>query len=365
VTIVDVLLLLGGFALLVSGGEVLVRGASGIARAVGLSPLVVGLTVVSFATSAPELAVTLDAAASGSPGLAVGNVVGSNIANILLVLGISALVTPLVVRSRVVKLDVPVMIALSVAFLVMALDGAISTLDGAVLLGALVLYVVRAIVASRRSSASDVSQGSDAPAQRPVWLNLVLVAAGVGLLVLGADWLVGSATSIAGALGISDLVIGLTVVAIGTSLPELATSIIAVRRGERDLAVGNVVGSNIFNIGSVLGLTALITPGGVPVAEPAIGFDIPFMVAVALAVLPVVYTHAAVGRWEGGLFVGYYVAYTGYLLLDSAEHEALPRFGTVMLGFVVPITVLTLGALSLAEYRRRTSRPALPRGPSR
>ena len=187
---------------------------------------------------------------------------------------------------------------------------------------------------------------------------------GLALLLGGAEGLVRGASRLAAALRISPLVIGLTVVAFGTSSPELAASLTSALAGSGDLALGNVVGSNIFNIGSVLGLTALITPGGVPVAEPAIGFDIPFMVAVALSVLPVVYTHAAVGRWEGGLFVGYYVAYTGYLLLDSAEHEALPRFGAVMLGFVVPLTVLTLGALSLAEYRRRTSKPALPRGPS-
>ena len=364
----DALLLLGGFALLVGGGEVLVRGASGLARAVGLSPLVVGLTVVSFATSAPELAVSVDAALSGSPGLAVGNVVGSNIANVLLVLGVSALVTPLVVRSRVVRLDVPVMIALSVAFLILAQDGVISTLDGVLLLGALVLYVVRAIVASRRPRAGRVTAPKDASepgSKRPVWMDAGLVAVGVGMLVLGANWLVESATSIAGAFGVSDLVIGLTVVAIGTSLPELATSIIAVRRGERDLAVGNVVGSNIFNIGSVLGLTAVISPGGVPVADAAITFDIPFMVVVGIAVLPIVYTGAAVARWEGALFVGYYTAYTGYLLLDSAEHDSLPQFSAVMLSFVVPLTVITLGVLSVAEFRRRSQRPPVPRSERR
>ena len=352
-------LLLAGFVLLVGGGELLVRGASGLARAVGLSPLVVGLTVVSFATSAPELAVTLGAAASGSPGLAVGNVVGSNIANILLVLGASALVVPLVVRSRVVKLDVPVMIALSLAFLLMALDGTISTLDGGLLLAALTAYVTRAVASSRRRSRGSAPAESDSPSAsptRPVWLDALLVAVGVGMLVLGAQWLVGSATAIATALGISDLVIGLTVVAVGTSLPELATSIVAVRRGERDLAVGNIVGSNIFNIGSVLGLTALITPGGVPVAEAAIGFDIPFMLAVALALLPVVYTGAAVARWEGGLFLGYYAAYTAYLLLASAQHDLLPRFSAVMVWFVMPLTAVTLVLLSLAEWRRRSQR---------
>jgi cation:H+ antiporter len=357
VTLTDVLLLLGGFVLLVGGGELLVRGASGIARAVGLSPLVVGLTVVSFATSAPELAVTVDAAVSGAPGLAVGNVVGSNIANILLVLGISALVTPLVVRSRVVKLDVPVMILLSVAFYVMSLDGAISTLDGALLLGALLLYVVRAVISSRRArpGATDAEAADGDEVGRPVWLDALLVAIGVGMLVIGAGWLVDAATAIAGAFGVSDLVIGLTVVAIGTSLPELATSVIAVRRGERDLAVGNVVGSNIFNIGSVLGLTAVISPDGVPVADAAVAFDIPFMVVVAVALLPIVYTAAAVARWEGALFLGYYLAYTLYLLLDSADHDALPRFSTVMWTFIAPLTLLTLALLSLYEFRRRVA----------
>jgi cation:H+ antiporter len=366
VTVADVLLLLGGFVLLVGGGELLVRGASGLARAVGLSPLIVGLTVVSFATSTPELAVTLDAAVSGSPGLAVGNVVGSNIANVLLVLGLSALVTPLVVRSRVVRLDVPVMIALSLAFYVMSLDGSISTLDGAVLLGALVLYVIRAVISSRRSRRPYTATGDEAPSDprtRPVWLDALIVAVGVGLLVIGAGWLVDSATAIAGSLGISDLVIGLTVVAFGTSLPELATSVIAVRRGERDLAVGNVVGSNIFNIGSVLGLTAVISPDGVPVADAAIAFDIPFMLAVAVALLPIIYTGAAVARWEGALFLGYYTAYTGYLLLDSAEHDLLPQYSAVMLGFVVPLTAITLGVLSLAELRRRAGRRTTRAGP--
>lgn len=361
----DVLQLLAGFAVLVAGGEVLVRGASGVARRIGLSPLVVGLTVVSFATSAPELAVTLDAAASGSPGLAVGNVVGSNIANVLLVLGISALVTPMLVRSRVVRLDVPVMIAMSVAFFLLALDGTVSTLDGALLLGALVAYVVRSIVASRRTPHPRAAlAGDEAEASPgPLWRNLLLVAAGVGLLVLGAGWLVGSATTLAISLGISDLVIGLTVVAIGTSLPELATSIIAAVQGQRDLAVGNVVGSNIFNIGSVLGLTAVITPGGVPVAESAIVFDLPFMVAVSVALLPVVFTGLAVARWEGAVFVAYYVAYTAYLFLDATDHDALDRFSSVMTGFVVPLTVLTLGVVTIGEVRRRADRRVASGGP--
>jgi len=354
----DVLAMLAGFVLLVVGGEVLVRGASAVARAVGLSPLVVGLTVVSFATSAPELAVSLDAAASGAPGLVIGNVVGSNIANVLLVLGVAALLAPMVVRSRVVRLDVPVMIAVSVALLVLALDGSVSTLDGALLLAALVGYVAWSVVGSRREasrSSADSTQQEPDGSPGPVWRNLLLVGVGVGLLGLGAGWLVDGATTLAAAVGISDLVIGLTVVAIGTSLPELATSVIAAARGQRDLAVGNVVGSNVFNIGSVLGLTAVISPGGVPVQESAIVFDLPVMVAVAVALLPVAFTGLVVARWEGAVFVGYYLAYTGYLLLDASGHDALTRYGQVMLGFVVPLTVLTLAVVTIGEVRRRVA----------
>jgi cation:H+ antiporter len=359
VDILTVVLLLAGFVLLVLGGEVLVRGASGIAASLGMSPLLVGLTVVSFATSSPELAVSVDAALSGTPELALGNVIGSNIANILLILGLAALMTPMLVRSQLVRLDIPVMIALSLALLLFALDGTISTLDGALLLGALVAYVVLAIRVGRRSTESEAEvamapqEEPEEVARRPLGWNVALVVAGIALLVAGANWLVESASAIAASLGISDLVIGLTVVAVGTSLPELATSIIAAARGQRDLAVGNVVGSNIFNIGAVLGLSAVVVPAGIPVADAAIGFDIPIMLAVAVALLPVVFTGLAVARWEGGVFVAYYVAYTGYLLLDAAGHDALPRFSALMLWFVLPLTVLTLLVVTAGEIRLR------------
>ena len=330
------------------------RGASGLARALGLSPLVIGLTVVSAATSAPELAVTLDAALSGSPGLAVGNVVGSNIANVLLILGASALILPLVARNQLVRLDVPIMIGLSVLALVMALDGGFGRVDGIVLVVILVAYVTMSIVVSRRTFATPAEEPT-ARRPRPA-LDVVLLIAGIGLLVLGARWLVAAATGIAASFGVSDLVIGLTVVAIGTSLPELATSIIAAVRGQRDLAVGNVVGSNIFNLGAVLGLAAVISPGGVPVEAGAVRFDLPVMTAVAIALLPVVFTGAAVARWEGAVFVGYYVAYVAYLVLDSTGHDAVGWFSEVMLAFVVPLTVLTLGVLAVSEMRRRRDR---------
>lgn len=355
-----VVLLLGGFAVLVAGGEVLVRGAGGLARFFGMSPLVVGLTVVSFATSSPELAVTLGASLSGSPGLAVGNVVGSNITNILLVLGVAGLIIPLAVQRAVVRHDVPVMIGMSVLLLLLSLGGTVSRTDGLLLLAVLVAYVAWRLIQPRRSE--ETTKDDDTRPGNP-WLNALLVAVGVAMLIVGAQWLVDGATQVATALGMSELVIGLTVVAIGTSLPELTTSIIAAVRRNVEMAVGNVVGSNIFNIGAVMGSAATVSPEGVPVAESAVRFDLPVMIAVALALLPVAFTRYRIARWEAALFVGYYVAYVAYLLLDSAGHDALPEFSAVMLLFVIPITVVTFAVLVGYELGLRRSKRQGGRSP--
>ncbi len=349
------LALLAGFVLLVLGGELLVRGGSGLGRATGLSPLIIGLTVVAFATSAPEFAVSLDATLSGAPGLAVGNVVGSNITNVLLVLGLAALVLPVTVRTQLVRVDVPVMIALSVLVLLLVLDGMVGRLDGVLLVTSLVLYVAATVVLGRRARTDAGPTGTDPPVSRPL-VDVLLVVVGVGLLVLGARLLVTAATDAAAAFGVSDLVVGLTVVAIGTSLPELATSVIAAVRGEQEMAIGNVVGSNVFNLAAVLGLTAMIAPDGVPVDPAALRFDVPVMVAVAVALAPVVFTGFTIARWEAAVFLGYYVAYVAYLLLAAADHDALPTFSAVMLGFVVPITVLTLAVLAVHEIRLHRER---------
>ncbi|MBB3037703.1 calcium/sodium antiporter [Hoyosella altamirensis] len=354
-----IIALAAGFVLLIAGGEALVRGASQLARTLGMSPIVVGLTVVAFATSTPELAVSAGAALSGHPGLAVGNVVGSNIANILLVIGLTALLAPLLVKSRIVRTDIPIMVGFSVVLLVVAIDGTISRLNGLLLLGGLLIYVVVTVVTSRRrapepavapTSASEQGSGTGAAVDRSpkqsVLISVGLVALGVLLLVVGARLLVTAASDIAAGLGVSDLIVGLTVVAIGTSLPELATSLIAAFRGERDLAVGNIVGSNVFNIGAVLGSTALITP--IEVAPSAIRFDLPIMLAVALVLLPVAFTGMVVKRWEGALFAGFYGAYIGYLVLQASGHEALEPYSAAMLWFVIPITALSL--ILLATY---------------
>lgn len=356
-----VLLIIGGLLALVAGGEVLVRGASGLARTFGMSPLIVGLTVVAAATSAPELAVTVDASLAGSPGIALGNVVGSNIINVLLILGASAIVLPLAVSSQLVKADVPVLIAMSGLTLVLALDGSISRLDGVILLVLLAAYVAFLIQLTRRRNGGAAAGAATAPAEadtspRPLWRNVLLVAVGVGLLVLGARGLVLGATDIAQAFGLSDLVIGLTVVAVGTSLPELATSITAAIRGEREMAVGNVAGSNIFNLGMVLAAAGMLSPDGVPVSSGALELDLPFMVAVALALLPLAFTGFQISRFEGVVLVGYFVAYTAYLLLDAAGHDALEPFSSVMLLFVVPLTVLWLVFFASFELGVRRGR---------
>ena len=356
------LLLLAGLLSLIVGGELLVRGASRMSALLGLSPVVIGLTVVAFGTSAPELAVGVQAAFGGRADLVVGNIVGSNIYNVLLVLGASALIVPLIVQQQLVRIDVPLMIVASGAFFILALDGNISTDEGVALFLLLVLYLVAVLTLARRESPEVVKEyeaefGLREKRGLRTWaLNGSLILLGLGLLVVGAGWLVDGAVGIAVALGVSELVIGLTVVAIGTSMPELVTSIVASLRGERDIAVGNIVGSNIFNVLSVLALTAFAAPGGVAVSTAALGLDIPFMLAVSVACLPIFFTGHLIARWEGALFLLYGMGYTLYLVLDATRHEALPLFSAVTLLAVVPLTILTLIVVSVRQWRAR--RPA-------
>ena len=356
-----VMLLLLGLALLLVGAEMLVRGASRLALATGMSPLVIGLTVVAFGTSTPELAVSIGAANSGAPDIALGNVVGSNITNVLLILGVSALIAPLIVARQLIRVDVPIMVGVSALVLVLALDGGIGRGDGAILAALLVGYTLLQVRLGRADpAAGDTSLDTiDGPPRgtRAWVMNVALVGGGLALLILGANWLVDSATLIARQFGLSELVIGLTVVAVGTSMPEIATSIIATIRGQRDLAVGNVVGSNIFNLLGVLGLAAVVSPTGIPVSPAAVNFDIPVMIATAVACLPIFFTGHSIQRWEGLVFLGYYVAYTAYLLLDAAGHDALPDFRLAMLWVVMPLTALTLAVVTGRHLRSRAAPP--------
>ncbi|GAB4323545.1 MAG: calcium/sodium antiporter [Dehalococcoidia bacterium] len=351
-----IILFVAGIALLVVGAEALVRGAARIAVTAGISPLVVGLTVVAFGTSSPELAVTISSSTGGDPDIAIGNIVGSNILNTLLILGASAVITPLVVSQRLVRREVPLMIAVSVVVFPFALDGRVDRLEGLVLAGGVVVYTAWAIWNSRREHQLIQAEYAAEFSARErtlagIALDVVLVVGGLGLLVLGSNWFVDGAVDIADALGVSQLVIGLTIVALGTSMPEVATSIMASLRGERDIAVGNVVGSNLFNILAVLGITSVVADGGVAVADAALRFDIPVMIATAVACLPIFFTGWAIVRWEGLLFLGYYVAYTAYLLLDASGHDALPAYSFVMLVFVVPLTAVTLAVLAFRHHR--------------
>ncbi|WP_303785259.1 calcium/sodium antiporter [Azovibrio restrictus] len=343
-----VLMFLAGLAVLTVGADALVRGASRLALSFGISPLVVGLTVVAFGTGAPEMAVSADAALNGSADLAMGNVVGSNICNVLLILGLSALITPLLVAEQVIRQEIPIMIGASMLLVVLALDGGIGRGESALLLGLLVAYTVFLVRQSRQAGQATQDEFADEmPDTNSKWdahwsVQVLLVLAGLGMLVLGADWLVDAAVAVARAFGVSDLVIGLTVVAVGTSMPEIATSLVAAFKGEKDIAVGNVVGSNVFNILGVLGVSGLLSNNGLPVSEVARNFDLWVMLAVAFACLPIAITGREIARWEGGVFLLYYAAYTAYLVLSAQQHASLPAFSGVMLGYVLPLTLVTL-----------------------
>ena len=359
---VDIALIIGGLILLVAGGEAVVRGASTIAIKAGISPLVVGLVIVSAATSSPELAVTIDAVLQGQPELAVGNVIGSNIANILLILGLSAVIAPLAINRQVVRFDIPIMVGITVLLVVVSLDGRLGLFEGILLLGALILHAVMSIYLGRRETKAKVVHDDTLPlGATPVatWLAIVLLVIGVGLLAAGARLMVIGAVGIAESLGVSSLVIGLTVVAIATSLPELATSIVALLRGERDMAVGNIVGSNIFNIGLVLGLSAIVFGDGIPIPASAIALDMPIMLVTAVALLPVAFNRLVISRWEGAAFVLLFIAYISYVILASTEHGALTGFTNTMLWFVLPTLALIVTAQTVYEIGvRRRRRPS-------
>ncbi|MFN3714261.1 MAG: calcium/sodium antiporter [Alcanivoracaceae bacterium] len=333
-------LVIGGFVVLVFGADWLVKGASRMALALGMTPLVVGLTVVAFGTSAPELAVSVASAWSGQADLAVGNVVGSNIANILLILGVSALAAPLVVNQQLVRLDVPIMLGASVLFYVLALDGHLGLWDSALLVGGILAYVGFLIHESRREKNPEVLGQYEAcvEAGGTVKMDIALIVAGLVGLVIGAQLLVEGAVSLARHFGVSELMIGLTVLAIGTSLPELATSVVAALRGERDIAVGNVVGSNIFNLLSVLGLTGLVSLGQLPVSPVALSLDIPVMLGVALLCLPIFRGGFVVTRANGVLFLLCYAAYLGWLIVSNTG--APSWLGPILQNGLIPIAVI-------------------------
>lgn len=341
-----------GLVALVAGAELLVRGAGRLATTFGVSPLVVGLTVVAFGTSAPEVAVSVNAALSGNTDIAVGNVVGSNIFNVLFILGVSALISPLIVNAQIIRQEIPILVGSCLLLFVISADDRIAFTESVLLLTALIVYTIFLIVQSRKESqaiqdeyAAENSKTSSW--DRPLWVQISLILVGLGLLVQGSEWLVDAAVVFAKLLGVSDIVIGLTIVAAGTSMPEVATSVMAAIKGERDIAVGNVIGSNTFNILGSLGVTGLIAPAGILVPPSVLNFDLWVMLAACFACVPVFITGREIARWEGAVFLGYYLAYVAYLILASQDHDALGAYSTVMMSFVIPITVITLVAVMI------------------
>ncbi|MGF1541726.1 MAG: calcium/sodium antiporter [Pleurocapsa sp.] len=362
-TLTTVVILIGSLILLVVGAELLVNGASKLAAILSISPLIIGLTIVAYGTSAPEMAVSVMSSLDGQADIAVGNAVGSNIFNTLLILGLSSLFTPLMVSRKLIRFEVPIVIGVSFLLLMFGLDGLLSRIDGSILFFGGVVYTFYLIYQSRRQiNSSDRDEfaeeygflGTNSLVITLKYIGFVIL--GLCILVVASRLLVDSASAIARSLGVSDLLIGLTIVSLGTSLPELATSVMASIRGERDIAVGNVLGSNIFNIVAVLGVAGIIAPAGVLVSSTAIQFDIPVSIAVAFVCLPIFYSGNRIDRWEGLLFIAYYLMYLGYLILNAVNYNGLLVYETVILVFVIPITVITIITAAIREKYSRQNR---------
>lgn len=349
-----------GLVLLVGGAELLVRGAQRISLMLGISPLIVGLTIVAFGTSAPEVAVSVKAALEGSADLVIGNIVGSNISNILLVLGFSAALSPMIVSRKLVRIDVPIMIGVTIIMYWMASSGMVGVIESAVLVALLISYIAFLIIYEKKQKSPKVDASAEEEvverSAKSYLINALIFIVGLALLVKGSEYLVESAVELAKFLGLSELLIGLTIVSIGTSLPELATSVVASMRGERNLAVGNIVGSNIFNLMLVLGVTGLVSGEGVAVPGNAIDFDIPVMLAVSIACLPIFYRGYGLQRWEGFVFMGYYIAYITYLVLSTIGYYDILVFENAMIYFAIPITTLTFLVLAFIWLKGRKNK---------
>ena len=372
------LLLVFGLAFLISGADMLVRGASRLAAIAGIPPLVVGLTVVAFGTSAPELAVSARSALAGQSDIALGNVVGSNIFNILFILGIASLITPISVSRQVVRQEVPIMIGVSLIGWLLSANGVIGRLEGLLLLTGIATYTIFLIIQGRKTEKTDSEaiNSKDKPEEkgnqdvsadalpakreirsaRSIMIAIAFVVAGLAFLVLGSGWLVDGAVRIARRYNVSELVIGLTIIAAGTSMPELATSIVGALKGERDIAVGNVVGSNVFNILAVLGAASLFSSNGVGVSADAQAVDIPVMVAASVVCLPIFFTGARISRLEGAFFLAGYIAYAIYLGLNATQSRPSDSFTTAILYVALPLSVIILTVSLVRELFARRNR---------
>jgi cation:H+ antiporter len=315
-----------GLGVLVVGGELMVRGASDLAAALGVPSIVIGLTVVAFGTSTPELAVSLNAAFQGNANISISNVVGSNIFNVLLILGVSGLITPLVIHSQMIKREVPILIGVTLLFYFFSFDQVITRLEGVILFIGIIAYtswLVYEAQAHRKSNRelerqSEKEFGGAEHTGASIPKSIMITVIGLALIMLGADWLVEGAIGMAKALGVSDTVIGLTIVAAGTSLPEVVASVMAALKGERDIAVGNVVGSNLYNILAIIGISGALVPSGLAVDPTMLSFDYWVMIGAVVLCWPFFKTGNQLSRFEGAIFLGGYIAYTAYLISRAA-----------------------------------------------
>ena len=312
----DFVLLILGLAVLVVGGEFLVKGAVGIARNLDISPLVIGMTVVSFGTSAPELLVSLQAATEGSPEIAIGNVIGSNIANLALVLGVTVLIFPIIVERQSKVIDWPMMMIATILFYVFLLDGTVAIWEGLVLFSMLVTFVTWLIRRSRKESKLKIEGHVDKDSSI---LSIGYLLLGLVGLYFGSEWFVEGAVQIAFNLGMSKSIIGVTIVAFGTSAPELVASCVAAYRKQSDLSIGTLIGSNIFNIMAVIGLTSIVHPIGLKSEETSqfLNFDMYWVVGIALALLPMLYLGAKFGRLKGVLLLTSYIVYISIIVTSN------------------------------------------------
>ncbi|RUO77777.1 calcium/sodium antiporter [Idiomarina seosinensis] len=348
-------LLVIGLVLLIVGADGLVKGASRLAEKMGIPAVVIGLTVVAFGTSAPELAVSINSAVADKTELAMANVVGSNIFNLLFILGLAAVITPLAISKQLIRQDVPIMVLVTGLVFYMAMDGLLSLWESVVLVILLVVYTGFLFIQGKKSeplaTRSNSSDKAAAVAVKnyPVWQSLLWLIVGLALLIVGANLLVSSAVDIARAFGVSEAIIGLTILAIGTSLPEVVTSIVASIKGQKDIAVGNVVGSNTFNLLAVLGISGLVSGQGLVGNAQLIEQDLLVMLGVAVLALPLVITGNTLSRLEGGLFFGLYVLYTT-LLIGAAKNEVWVGTLSAITWYVVFPVILLIVTVSLARH---------------
>lgn len=328
----------------------MVMGASQLAKAWGVSSLVVGLTIVAFGTSAPEIGITVAGVLRSNGELVIGNIIGSNIFNILLVLGIGALCKPLIVKRRLIWWDVPIMIFVSALLWIFAIWRKIGRIEGGILFLGIIAYSFFAFCFEKKQP----QEKYEIPfSPQPLWLQFVWIVVGLVLLGVGAELLVVNATKIALYLGISELLIGLTLVAVGSSLPELATTLMALYKKETDIGVGNIVGSNIFNILCVVGIGGLVSPTPIPISPKAFSFDIPIMFAVSVAALPIFLSGHRISRWEGFLFLFYYLFYLAFLFVEARYIHYLPYFTTAFFFFILPFTILSVGIGVYRHFKKR------------